>query len=256
MKTTKVATIHQTTNYSAFMPDPSNRPFSPNPKLRKSMEQYGFLDAFPIMVVIRNGKMIVLDGQYRFNHAKDLGLPVKYVICDEVPGLTIPDLQVGKQWSTRDHVEARITMGDPHCKHLKEFAANNQLPLGIAAALLANIDPRSGATKLIRDQKFQFTSDGMNTALRVVAVINATRSASRDFVKYTTHHLFVNALRLCFAVRKFSEDRLIKKIIAHPYHLKVGANLDQFLEMIELIYNYKSGDKLNLAFLAKQEAGK
>ncbi len=38
---------------------------------------------------------------------------------------------------------------------------------------------------------------------------------------------------------------------AHPGLLVIQPNLDGFLGMIEHLYNYHSGDKLNIAFLAK-----
>lgn len=80
-KSHKIANrIYVTTDYSAFVKDADNREvrLMTRKRLLDSMKKYGCMSEFPIVVTEcrDTGKLIIKDGQHRFESAKRLGLPV------------------------------------------------------------------------------------------------------------------------------------------------------------------------------------
>ena len=84
--------IWKSTNYNDFYFDPDHRNRSVNVRkvenIKYSMGYYKeFLDA-PIQV---NSTGLIVEGQHRFQAAKELGIPIKFIINDN---LTLDDIDV------------------------------------------------------------------------------------------------------------------------------------------------------------------
>jgi len=83
------------------------------------------------------------------------------------------------------------------------------------------------------------------TAQAIVAIAEHFREA-RSFC-------FVGAVSRCVRVREFKLDHLIRKITKFPGLLKPCARIDQYLEDIEMLYNYADKkDQIPLKFLANK----
>ena len=72
-----------TRDYDFFEMHNLNRPLHDDPLLLASMKKYGFMPSQPLQCV-RNGgtKLKVIRGHHRLNYAKQLGLPVWYIVDD------------------------------------------------------------------------------------------------------------------------------------------------------------------------------
>lgn len=70
--------MQETKEYDRFSFLTANRPVDYNHvnKIKKSLQEYGFLDSQPITV---NNEMQIIDGQHRFVACKEMGLPIKFV---------------------------------------------------------------------------------------------------------------------------------------------------------------------------------
>lgn len=231
-------------DYTKFHFDGTNRPIRSNPRLRKSMKVHGWLDAYPAHVVKNGAGYIIKDGQHRFLEAEKLGLPVKFVVCNDGADIAvINDTQ--RPWLISDHVHSRAAGGDPHYQYLLQFSKSHDLPVGISASVLCGTDVKNGMGRAIRSGRFEVKCS--EHAERVALVVNA----ARKHVRWASHHLFIDAIRRCFGVKGFDANRLVKKINAHPGMLITQANLDGFLKLIEDIYNRNSQDKLSIVFAVK-----
>lgn len=94
--------IYKTDKFDIFKPHPCARPISRLGTLRDSMNRKPLLSCFPIIV---NGKGEILDGQRRFTIAKEMNLPISYIVADDV---SIHEIAiaggVSKLWSTHDYL--------------------------------------------------------------------------------------------------------------------------------------------------------
>lgn len=234
-------------DYSRFKFDGTNRQIHSNPRLLRSMKRHGWIDAYPMHCVKNCTGYIIKDGQHRFLTAEKLGIPVKFVICEDGADIaTINDAQ--KPWTIADHVDSRAAGGDPQYQYLLQFSQAHKLPVGISAAILNVSDVHKGVGSAIRGGTFCVKNS--ERAERVALIVDA----ARKHVKWAAHNLFIDAIRRCFGVKGFSADRLVKKMNAHPGLLVTQANLDGFLAMIENLYNYKTSDKLSIVFAVKNQA--
>lgn len=70
--------MQESKEYNNFKFLSANRPIDYNHvnKIKKSLQEYGFLDSQPITV---NSEMEIIDGQHRFVACKEMGLPIKFV---------------------------------------------------------------------------------------------------------------------------------------------------------------------------------
>ena len=79
-----------------------NRDVNKVKKLTASMTKHGWISAYPMNVVMNgNGKFKIKDGHHRFEIACRLGIPFKYVICDDKSTIYELDGATNK-WSTID----------------------------------------------------------------------------------------------------------------------------------------------------------
>jgi len=74
----QVAEVFETYNYSMFEPLKGNRAINPIhlKRITESIKNNYLLS--PILI---NEKGQIIDGQHRFKSAKDLGLPIRYIVA-------------------------------------------------------------------------------------------------------------------------------------------------------------------------------
>ena len=98
--------ISKTKNYDRFDLHEINRPVKNTKKLELSMIEHGFIDAHPLHVITNgNGKLKIKDGHHRFMVARKLGIPVKYVVCDDAAGIH-QLVETTNKWSLRDYLSS------------------------------------------------------------------------------------------------------------------------------------------------------
>lgn len=252
MKATNVATIKETSDYSAFKVDATNRAVTKIKKLVASMKKYGWLDAYPAHVVSENGKFIIKDGQHRFEAAKSLGIAVKFVPCKHHKDIAIPEINNAQRtWSIRDYVASWKQQGNPDYAKLVQFSESSGIGLSTCASLLSNKTPSgnrdySNITDAIKTGKFKIRT--LDFAYDVASVV----SACSGFIVWAKNSLFVAAIARALRVKEISAATLIEKIKANPGLLQLMPTMDAFIVMLEDLYNYRSKKRLPLKFLAEE----
>jgi hypothetical protein len=243
------AQILETTNYDMFDLHPMNRNLGTTKHLRESMKKYGFLDHKHINVV-RNGgkKLLIKEGHHRFHVAKELGLPIKYVIGIDV--LTIAeDEKIQRLWSLKDYLTSYVRAGNPHYILLNEYHEKTGIGLALCLSMLMGNTAGSHATAF---KSGTFTIKNTHNAQRVADIVGCMKENGCTFA---TNHYIVRALSRFVFTDSFNSAVLKQKIKTFPHLIKKQATLKASCEMLESLYNYKSQGKVPLTFLA-DEAGK
>lgn len=229
--------IKKTKNYSDFVFDPRNRPINlkKHRRLKKSMQRKGFMYNYPISVVTNgSGKKQVEDGQHRFCIAKELGLPIYYVEVEDRLDLQAIDGSIEK-WRYVDHAGSFVRQGKPEYKELIKFHEEYNLPLSLCVGLL------SGSTSLQKEVSERYYDGNFVIKDRAfaekVAITVFGFKGYYNFKAYK-HRNFVRALYACCRVKGFDQERLINKVKVCPEKLVNYSAVDDFLRMIEDIYNY------------------
>jgi hypothetical protein len=243
--------IHETTNYDRFELLPFNRDVRKVGPLRKSMQKYGWLDAYPLFCLPTHGAKQLLrikDGHHRFQVARELGLAIKYVQADSE--VTVSELAASTQpWNLLDFVVSGARDGDSDLIQLRDMQRELNLPISMTASLMAGYAVDSAKTsRAIRDGYYRVTQEGIKHLRRVadLASFCATHGAG-----FTRRIGFLRAISRVLFVEEFSPEELKAKILTHPSMLYECRSMDDYTRMLEELYNHqRKAGRLPLFFLA------
>lgn len=248
----KKAQILSTTDYKKFESDPVNRSVKPPnlQKIKESLSKNGWLAPYPMHVVSRNGKLIIKDGQHRFNIAQKLSIPVLYVACEDCESVSVADINIAQSpWNAKDFATSYANQGNVAYAQLLTFAEMHRLPLGVCAKLLSNsLKSKDCCTKSLRDGTFKIHSS--NKADEIAGIINHLKNKLR--ITFAAHRTFIEALAKAVSVEGFCVQTFIDRVRSCPTNLTLEPNTERFLEAIEKTYNYRTAKAkcLPVRFLA------
>jgi hypothetical protein len=243
--------ILESNNYARFELTAFNRDAEKTKLLEKSMLKHGWIDACPLHVVrTAEGKLLIKQGHHRFNAARKLGIPIKYVECNDEA--TIHELEkTTKHWNLADYLTSYCRVGLPEYIKVREFCDDTGISIPPAVSMLGGHSAGSG--------NFQEAfKDGTYKTKKECGHAECVKSIILHFKKHSVK--FYNAALLVQAVSKIAWLEALDiaqfKSKVKLYHgiMEKRANLEQYLDMLEELYNRQSRSKLPLKFLATEEA--
>ena len=231
--------LEVTKDYDRFQLIVDNR--KPHPekraKLRRSMQDYGYIPAYPLHVNrLPGGKLAVKDGQGRYLMAKELGEPIYYVVVGGNSDIDVAQLgNTQRVWNVRDFAERYEQKGNPHYKELLEFAAQHGMPLNFCIAILeGHIQAGQAGSAITSYREGRFVVRCRDKADRTARVYVAMTSRYRQL----RTRFFLAALHACLAIPGIDEARLLRGAQRCPGKAIKYGSRDGFLTMIEGMYNY------------------
>jgi hypothetical protein len=244
--------VLSTTNYALFVLADRNRDLHHCKNLKKSMRDYGWLPTCPAVVrKLPNGCLEIIDGHNRFENAKELGIPVFYVIDEANIDMGVIN-RSGKRWSLKDFVKSEAKNGNSNYKTAVAYSEASKIPIGLVFAMLAG---QSASSQSNQSEKIASGTFEIKDTEHLDAVIDMVEHCKSLGFK-ANHAHFVRALSRLMFVEEFSPTIFKQRCSANAASLKVCASVDQQTELIESIYNFRAvnGNRVPLAFLAKKTA--
>ena len=239
--------IQETIRYEMFVVNPVNRNVEKTAELERSMRRHGFISAYPLHVVkAEDGKLMIKAGHNRYTAAAKLGIPVKYVICED--RATIHELEKATTpWTLTDYMGSFVRAGNVHYLELKIFIEETGLRVSQGASLLRGELAGSGNGREIF-KAGDFIVKTRVLADRIKSIITVARTYN---VPCATNQYFIQALSKMLFVDQFSDDVFIQKIKSHPHAFGKRVTVSEYEQLIEDVYNRQNKSKVNLAFLAR-----
>lgn len=235
--------VNVTTNYDQFQFIETNREANRGhvEALKRAFEETGNLTRVqPILV---NDRMEVIDGQHRFIAAKELGQPVYYTVMD---GLGINEARsmniLHRSWTVDDYAESYAKTDPNYRKYLElkeDFGFNHSITLEYILG-----DKKLGAYAAFKRGEFTMTD-----AERTAASDKLTKLAQTgEFVPTVNDRYFSRALLRAVAIDGYDHRRMLKKLALHQNLLRRYASTEDYLRMLEEIYNHQisEGNRLRL----------
>jgi hypothetical protein len=245
--------ILETTSYSWFTYNDEQRPVDVKHvrDLMDSMSAFGFLPSKPVQVYKDRNKLVIIDGHHRYIAAKNLSIPVVYVVEPKANGESMSRVNgLQKTWQLKNYLAQYVKRGIPA---YVELAGYHSLGFSIqqAAKMLAGLASTGyGGSKVsaaLRDGTFKVvTREKIDIIARFLCEEGASNPA------YRTSN-FVTAFELCLRVNDFNPEQLTRKLSINPRTIARTATVDQMLDQIEEVYNYHQQIKMPLAFEAKSK---
>lgn len=241
----KVGETYETKDYGLFKIHPENRSIMSSHvnRLVKKMKNYG--SWLKTSIVIVNEKFQIIDGQHRVEAAKIVGFPIRYQIVTGAEAEHILKMnQDQRNWSPFDVIEKYVKRGNKHYTALAEFKTEfPQFKITECTNFCTN-----GVTTVSREQfeEGRWVTKDMKKAREYA---NNILKLQPYFDKYYTKAIFVRAMMKVMSGKKeFSFDEFLHKIKLRPNMLVPCGTVEQYVEMIEGLYNYKRKNKVNLRF--------
>lgn len=245
------AKILESNNYRMFELLAINRDVSRINTLMESMKNHGWINSKPMSVIQNgNGKLIIKDGHHRFEVAQRLGIPVKYVIDTDSSTIYELDKSTNK-WSLKDCLTSYCRAGKIEYLKLKTYCDETGIGLGNAASMLTGQSAGSGNyQQLFRTGNYK-TNPKSNHAEVVKDLVLCCK---KHGIKFYNTDLLVQAFSKIAWVDQFSAEHMKNKIKNFAPLIEKKANLDQYLVMLEDIYNRKCQSKIPLKYFAMEKA--
>lgn len=231
--------IHRTRDYDMFSLISGNRDVKKLGILESEISRKNMLPAFPIIV---NTRYEVLDGQHRLAVAKRLGLEVSYIVDDSIKLQDIPlAANCVRKWNMEDHLKHYATRGNKNYVELQRLLS--EFPFA-TVALVLHIVPRAGFGQ--REQWFQsgeFSSAGLDHVRKTLA--QCARYANVVYRDGYRKRVFICTMSRLVKMDWFDGERLFKKISGFPSLFVPCVDVQQCVEMLERIYNYRAQHRVS-----------
>jgi hypothetical protein len=242
--------LQVTKNYDMFELCEFNRDVKNTKALRASMLEFGFIPAYPLHVV-RNGgvKLKIKAGHHRLTVAKELGIPVFYIVCEDTATIHQLETPTGT-WSVHDYLESYVRCGLAPYIAVKDFMDRTGICLQHSIAMLGGHTAGSNNFKAAFKSGTYKTGDTTH-AEQVGAIVVALSGVNRAVA---VNSLFVHALSRIVRVQQFDSLTFVHRCQLNPGMVQKQPNLSAYSNMIELVYNWHSQSKVPLVFLADELA--
>lgn len=242
------AKIQVTKNYRLFARHSSeNRPLDiqRHKRLLASMERYGFLECYPIIVVRdAQGVLTIKDGQHRHYVAEHLGLPVAYIEEKEDFDVAIVN-SAQKGWTVRDYAQKFAGNGIEDYVEGLDFADRHKLPIGRAFALLAGTTTYSNIQDAFMTGDFKIRDRDWADAVAAVygPLVQMSPAMKND--------RFIEACMAVCRVKEFDRKRLLLGANRCREKLVAYSTRDAYLDMLEAVYNFGRKELFGLKVAAQ-----
>lgn len=238
-KDTTVNTVRKTSNYSKFATLGGNRKLNELhlKRLLSSVMTSNLLSSNPILV---NEKYQIIDGQHRFQVCKELGLPIYYLMTENLGLSEVQILNANtKNWKLDDYIDGYCDMGLPEYCYLQTQMRKTGYGMTILLAIFASGGVSGSSIENLKSGVLELPHK--NRGLVILQWIN-------DFKKYyegADRRTFVLALVQLFAIKGYNHEKMIQKLQYQSMKLVDCTNTKTYLALLEEIYNFRErGEKL------------
>ena len=234
----ETATVYTTTDYFKFKSIEGNRKKNllHLKRLKKSIQE-----KLLFTVIIINEKFEIIDGQHRFDVLSELGLPVNYIICN---GYKLNEVHVlnqnAKTWNADDFMNGYCDLGYQDYIEYRNFKEKYKLGHHECGRLLTGV--YLDTLKVFNEGNFKIKS--LNNATKIIEKIFMTSAYYKGYKRRSYIYAMITLLKN----KNFSFTEFLQKLKNQPTAMVDCTNTEQYISLIEEIYNYRRHQKVNLRF--------
>ena len=234
--------MQETKEYQNFTFLSANRPVNRNHvnKIKKSLQEYGYLDSQPITVT---PDMKILDGQHRFIACKEMGLPIKFVKVDtkKMDNILVDLNNTQKKWNVYDYVTYYAECGNGHYIRLLSLSKEFNISVGAVCCIAGGSVQGGGDTDIIKAGKFKFDNSEKGI---VESKINTVLGACKMMGLPPIDRL-IRSLVLVSRHKEFKWKEFIQKVEYQRDKCYKCSTTSGYIKMLENVYNNKRRIKIN-----------
>jgi hypothetical protein len=239
----KVNEIFETNDYSKFKMIDGNRKIKQSKvdNLIKKMRKRGWLPTVEITV---NELFQIIDGQHRFNAVQEVGISFRYKIVKNTGIDEVRETNEGSNnWSLSDYLPSFSSKGIKSYVQLENFKLDfPELNLSICQMLLSNSMGNPSREKF---ESGDWKVKDYNTGVLWGGYVMSLKPLFSGWKRV----IFVRGLiKVLMNKPEFNFQEFLHKVELRPNMLVPCGTTDQYVEMIERIYNHGRSQKVNLRY--------
>jgi len=235
--------VMMTNDYNMFKNIEGNRNIN---KIHLKRLKQSIQEKHIMVPIIVNGKYEIIDGQHRFQSAKDLSKPVYFI---KINGLELPDIHRLntnlKNWQADDFLEGYCELGLEDYLIYRDFKEKygfghdetKTLLIGTLSSDGNQVDHFRNGTFKVKDLK-----RAEKNAEKILMIGNYYDGYRR--------RAFVKAMLQLFNNKEYNHAEFLNKLSYQSMKLVDCTTFKQYITLIEEIYNYKRyrDNKINFRF--------
>lgn len=231
--------VEFTTEYEVFSRLNGNRDVD---KLHVANLVKAFEEEYIFSPILVNQNFEVLDGQHRLEAHKILGLPVPFY-WDEVGDLeSVQRLNnTQKAWSIDDYAQSYIERGFKDYEMYKWFKESYGMPHTVCLVLLGGQDNKGLHARF---RQGQFKVKNLELAKQKASILT-------QLAQYFTHWKdgkFLRAMNTALNKKGFDVQTFMHRVAVNSTMLVPCTSTDQYLQLIEEVYNFRSTNKVPIRY--------
>lgn len=233
--------VYVTNDYDRFSFIDGNRETT-NPKKERIKKDIAagtdILDESPLLTIERKNRLEIIDGQNRFEIAKELERPVHYIIYKKGE-MTI--YQIAKinsnfeKWTNEQFLNCYRKTDNQNYKKIYSFYNKYGISISLCLVLLTYGGIKRGSSKDDLHQKFKEGLFEVKTFKEACMVAEICKSFEE--FKCWNQKPFVTAICKVLEAGIAEMDKLISKFQSDPKRLQPRSNPKEYLADLQLIYN-------------------
>ena len=233
--------VYCSTNYPAFKSLVENRHINKskvNSIANDICNGSDLLRYYPILVIERDGRLLIIDGQHRYCAAVETRRPVWYIIAEEYNLLQIAKANSNiSSWKNTDYLNLYVKSGNVHYSILDKFLQKTKFPISNSLNLLStgelggNYGLAGSARKSFQDGKFEANFE--NRA-------NDFWELIQNFKLFKGHNgrSFIIAVEVLLKEEKMDFSLLVEKFnSSNPAKFKKAGSPEEYLINFKNVYN-------------------
>lgn len=229
--------ITKTTDYNKIKIHEHNRAIDQAhvKRLMNSINSNNLLDLCPIIL---DKNMCILDGQHRFEAAKNLNVPIYYKIDQKATEKIIPILNSNsKKWTIEDFINYYASKGYQEFQNLIDLSKKYDLSIISITSLLGR-----GSTiyNKMRAGKLNFNKKEIDNKLEklfeAVEIIKEHLPSTK--INFIRHKTFLRALCVFLQNDQVDHKQFLHKLKMGLSYVRRCVGVTDYLEMWFEIYNY------------------
>lgn len=252
--------VMQTTDYNLFKKLEGNRTVN-KAHIRRLTDS--FKKSYLVCPIIVNQNYEIIDGQHRFESAKNLKLPVNFIMLNDYGIKEVQTLNSNmSNWKREDYLDAFCDLGEEEYIKFRDFM--HQFPdfkmSACEAILTGELSSSSGKRTTDKNLKSDNNKRGsmiikyFENGDLIIPDLEASKDIARKILQIKPFYdgfnrrSFVSAMLGVMRNENYDHNKFISKLKMQPNSLFHCANVGQYKQVIEDIFNYRSSNKVSLKF--------
>lgn len=194
-----------------------------------------------------NEKFEIIDGQHRYLICKELDLPINYIIEKKYGLREVQILNANmKNWTANDYVNGYCDLGYKDYQVYRDFVKKYGFTNQVALLLLSGefVSGSSNDTITSKFKEGEFKVKDLDKSKKLAERIKSIEPYYNGYLRRSFIYAIVGMLKKDI----FNFEEFLSKLKHQPTVLKDCANVTQYKELIEEIYNHRRREKINLRY--------